>query len=229
MLSFLRRWFKRAVGTGLPNPRLHKIGRSRFLTARFKDPRVSKALGLPLRRELGYRLYLPSGSSGRDSLPLIVMLHGCRQDSLSFAKGTRMNALAEEGRFAVLYPEQSKHANPLRCWNWFDSASLAGQGEAALIARLIDQVKERRPIDPRRVHVVGMSAGGAMACILAVRHSRLFAACAIHSGMMYGAAGSAMQALAAMGSGPSAASIDKARRLVREAGEEAGAGTAAAG
>ena len=221
MLRLLRDWFKRKkIGTGLPYlRRSSEVGPSRFLKARFKDPRASDVFKLGMHRELGYRLYLPSGSSGRDSLPLIVMLHGCRQDSLSFAKGTRMNALAEEGRFAVLYPEQSKHANPLRCWNWFDSASLAGQGEAALIARLIDQVKERRPIDPRRVHVVGMSAGGAMACILAVRHSRLFAACAIHSGMMYGAAGSAMQALAAMGSGPSAASIDKARRLVREAGE----------
>ncbi len=144
--------------------------------------------GLPVHAHLGYRLYLPSGSSGTDSLPLIVMLHGCRQNALSFAEGTHMNTLAEEGRFAVLYPEQSKRANPLHCWNWFESASLAGQGEAALLARLIDQVAERRPIDPRRVHVVGMSAGGAMACILAVRHSRLFAACAIHSGLMYGAA-----------------------------------------
>ncbi len=219
MLSFLRRWFKRAVGTGLPNPRLHKIGRSRFLTARFKDPRVSKALGLPLRRGLGYRLYLPSGSSRRDTLPLIVMLHGCRQDALSFAKGTRMNALAEEYRCAVLYPEQSKHSNPLRCWNWFESTSIAGQGEAGLIARLIDQVTERRPIDPRRVYLVGMSAGGAMSCILAVRHSRLFAACAVHSGVMYGAAGSAMQALAAMRSGPSDASIAEARRVACVAGE----------
>src|ERR1700731_3652372 len=126
-----------------------------------------------------------------------------------------MNALAEEGRFAVLYPEQGKHSNPLRCWNWFDSASLAGQGEAALIARLIDQVKERRPIDPRRVYVVGMSAGGAMACVLAVRHSRLFAACAIHSGMMYGAASSPAQALAPMRSGPSSASTEKRRQMVR--------------
>ena len=130
-----------------------------------------------------------------------------------------MNALAEEGPCAVLYPEQSKHSNPLRCWNWFDPASPAGQGEAALIALLVDQVKERRPIDSRRVYIVGMSAGGAMACILAVRHSRLFAACAIHSGMMYGAASSPMQALAAMRSGPSAASIEQAKRLVREAGE----------
>ena len=221
MLRWLRGWFKKKrIGTGLPYLRRSpEMGRSRFLKARFKDHHASVVLRPGTRRELGYRLYLPSGSSGRDSLQLIVMLHGCRQDSLSFAEGTRMNALAEECRCAVLYPEQSKHSNPLRCWNWFDSASLAGQGEAALIARLINQVTERRPIDPRRVYVVGMSAGGAMACILAVRHSRLFTACAIHSGMMYGAAGSPMQALAAMRSGPSAASIDRARQLVREAGE----------
>ncbi len=221
MLRSLRGWFKRKkIGTGLPYlRRAREVGSSRFVKARFKDPLASGVFALGMPRELSYRLYLPSGSSGRDSLPLVVMLHGCRQDSLSFAEGTRMNALAEEGRCAVLYPEQSKHSNPLRCWNWFDSASLEGQGEAALIARLVDQVKERRPIDPRRVYVAGMSAGGAMACILAVRHSRLFAACAIHSGMMFGAAGSPMQALAAMRSGPSAASIDNARRLVHEAGE----------
>jgi len=221
----MRNWLsglfkKKRIGTRLPYLRRSPgMGRSRFLKARFKDPHASDVFRLGMRRDLGYRLYLPSGSSGRDSLPLIVMLHGCRQDSLSFAEGTRMNALAEEARCAVLYPEQSKHSNPLRCWNWFDPASLSGQGEAALIARLIDQVKERRPIDPRRVYVVGMSAGGAIACILAVRHSRLFAACVIHSGMMYGAASSPMQGLAAMRSGPSAASIDKAWRLVREAGE----------
>jgi len=219
MLSFLRRWFKRAVATGLPGQRSRRRGRSRFLTGKFKVPRVSNALGFRLQRDLGYRLYLPSGSSRRDTLPLIVMLHGCNQDALSFANGTRMNALAEDSRCAVLYPEQSKHSNPLRCWNWFAPTALEGEGEAGLIARLIEQVTERRPIDPRRVYLVGMSAGGAMSCLLAVRHSRLFAACAVHSGVMYGAASSPMQALAAMRSGPSAASIAEARRVACEAGE----------
>jgi poly(hydroxyalkanoate) depolymerase family esterase len=192
-------------------------GRSRFLTARFKDPHASGVLRLGLRRhDLGYRLYLPTGSSRRGTMPLAVMLHGCNQDPLSFAEGTRMNMLAEEYGCAVLYPEQSRHSNPLRCWNWFEPSSLAGQGEAALLARLITQVTQRRPIDPQRVYVAGMSAGGAMACLLAVRHSQLFAACAIHSGLMYGAANSSAQALAAMRSGPSPASIDKARQLVRE-------------
>src|SRR5450755_4790713 len=205
MPRMLRRWIKKAR-TRLPSiPGSSETARSRFLVARGKDSHTAGLFGRRRRLELGYRLYLPSGSSRRDSLPLIVMLHGCRQDPLSFAAGTRMNTLAEAGRCAVLYPEQSKHWNLLRCWNWFESASLAGQGEAALIARLIDQVIERRPINPRRVYLVGMSAGGAMACLLAVRHSRLFSACAVHSGVMYGAASSPAQALAAMRSGPAAA------------------------
>lgn len=218
MLGSLRRWLSKIA---VIQPKWRRpTGRSRFLEAKFKDSPAAVPSGQG-RRELRYRLYLPSGSSRRDSLPLIVMLHGCKQDPVSFAEGTRLNTLAEERRYAVLYPEQSAHSNPLRCWNWFESASLAGQGEAALIARLIDQITERRPIDPKRVYVVGMSAGGAMACILAVRHSRLFSACAVHSGLMYGAASSPMQALDAMRSGPSAATIEKARQLVDEAGGSA--------
>jgi poly(hydroxyalkanoate) depolymerase family esterase len=222
MLRLLRRLFKKRGGAGGSRlPRSREMGRSRFLVAKFKDPRAAVVHRWGHRRELAYRLYLPTGSSRRDSMPLMVMLHGCNQDPLSFAEGTRMNMLAEEYRCAVLYPEQSKHSNPLRCWNWFESTSLAGQGEAALIARLIDQVTKRRPIDPRRVYVVGMSAGGAMACLLAVRHSRLFAACAIHSGVMYGAASSPAQALAAMRDGPSLTSIERARQLMCDASESA--------
>src|SRR5271156_6281294 len=99
MLTRLRGWLKhKKIGIGLPYLRRSpEMGRSRFLKARFKDPHASDVFKRDMRRELGYRLYLPSGSSGRDSLPLIVMLHGCRQDPLSFAEGTRMNALAEEG------------------------------------------------------------------------------------------------------------------------------------
>jgi poly(hydroxyalkanoate) depolymerase family esterase len=220
MLRSLSRFLKKKVGARVPRAtRSGETGRSRFLVGRFKDPRASVVRSLGTRGTLAYRLYLPTGSSRRDNMPLIVMLHGCKQDSLSFAEGTRMNMLAEEYRCAVLYPEQSEHSNPLRCWNWFESTSLAGQGEAALIAHLIDQVTQRRPINPRRVYVVGMSAGGAMACLLALRYSRLFAACAIHSGVMYGAASSPAQALALMRDGPSPSSIERARQLVCDAGE----------
>jgi poly(hydroxyalkanoate) depolymerase family esterase len=228
MFRLLRGWLKKKrVGTGPPHhaitplPRIFAKGRSRFLAARFKDARATGLFGYVSRRGLAYRLYLPTGSARRDSLPLVVMLHGCRQNPLSFANGTRMNALAEEYRCAVLYPEQNKQSNPLCCWNWFRSSELTGHGEAALLAGLIVRVTERRPIDRRRVYVVGMSAGGAMACLLAIRYSRLFAACAIHSGVVYGAASSAMQALGVMRSGPSPSSMEHAWQLVREASESA--------
>jgi poly(hydroxyalkanoate) depolymerase family esterase len=211
MLDLLRRWLKK-TRTGLALVRTSsRSSPSRFISARFKDS----------QRELGYRLYLPSRASRSDSLPLIVMLHGCYQDAAGFAAGTRMNALAETRRCAVLYPEQSQRANPLRCWNWYESASLTGLGEAALIARLIVQVTKRRPIDPQRVYVVGMSAGGAMAGVLAARHSRLIAACAMHSGVMYGAAKSVLQALAAMKSGPTASAVDAAQQQLRDTGRSA--------
>jgi poly(hydroxyalkanoate) depolymerase family esterase len=226
MFRLLRRWLtKKRVGPGphqliTPFWRIFAKGRSRFLAARFKDPHAASLFGRS-RRGLAYRLYLPTGSARRDTLPLVVMLHGCSQDPLSFANGTRMNALAEEYRCAVLYPEQNKQSNPLCCWNWFRSSELAGQGEAALLAGLIGQVTERRPIDRRRVYVVGMSAGGAMACLMSIRYSRLFAGCAIHSGVVYAAASSAMQALGVMRSGPSPSSMEHAWQLVREAGESA--------
>jgi poly(hydroxyalkanoate) depolymerase family esterase len=210
MLQGLSRWLKRSVDG--------RSGRSRFLAAKFKDVPAASPAGPGRPRELAYRLYLPSGSSARDTLPLIVMLHGCTQDPVSFAEGSRMNALAEQSRCAVLYPEQNRRSNALRCWNWFESASLEGRGEAALIARLIEQITERRPIDARRVFLVGMSAGGAMACLLAVRHSRQFAACAIHSGIMYGAARSPMEALGVMQNGPSPAAGEKAWRIIQTMG-----------
>lgn len=207
MARLLPRWLRKAIAIGLPGLSKPAVP-SRFIKARFKGPNGSV---------LSYRLFLPSGSARNDSLPLMVMLHGCQQDALGFAGGSRMNALAEESRCAVLYPEQSASSNPLRCWNWFESASLEGQGEAALIAALIEQVGRRRAIDSRRIYVAGLSAGGAMACLLALRHSELFAACAIHSGLMYGAAISPVRAFAAMQDGPTSTSVDAAYRLLSSA------------
>src|SRR5262245_54747923 len=148
------------------------------------------------RGPLAYRLYLPS--IAREHRALLLMLHGCKQNALAFAEGTQMNRVADEHGFAVLYPEQSSAANPLRCWNWFDSATLERDGEADLIVRLIDHIVSRHPIDRARVWVAGMSAGAALARILAVRHAALFAACAVHSGVMYRAARGVIQAFATL-------------------------------
>jgi poly(hydroxyalkanoate) depolymerase family esterase len=145
------------------------------------------------------------------------MLHGCRQNGQIFAQGTRMNALADAHRFIVLYPEQSVRANPLRCWRWFHRDTLTGAGEAALIAALVKRIVRRYPVDASRVYVAGISAGGAMAGVLAYCYGAMFAACAIASGVMYRGAESVMDAMSTMLRGSRAAPESLARDAAQNA------------
>lgn len=186
---YIRRWTTAA--------RAYLERRSRATASRFLPPRRALASRLLLSFR-AYRLYLPAAASNRGRLPLLVMLHGCRQDAKIFAEGTRMNQFAERHDFIVLYPEQSLRANPYGCWNWFQPPALLASGEAAAIASIVRRVIKRHRVDPARVYVAGMSAGGAMACVLANHYGTLFAACAVHSGLMYGAAASASAATVAM-------------------------------
>ena len=135
-----------------------------------------------------YKLFTPPGHAGR-SLPLVVMLHGCTQDPDDFASGTGMNERAAEQGFFVLYPAQSRRANASLCWNWFmHEHQQRGSGEPALLAGMTQAVIEQHGIDTRRVYIAGLSAGGAMAAIVAAAYPELFAAVGVHSGLPRGAA-----------------------------------------
>jgi poly(hydroxyalkanoate) depolymerase family esterase len=148
-----------------------------------------------------YKLYAPPGRAGR-ALPLVVMLHGCTQDPDDFAAGTGMNERAREQGFFVLYPEQSRDANAARCWNWFKhNHQQRDSGEPALIAGMTQAVIKRYGVDTRRVYIAGLSAGGAMAAIVAAAYPEIFAALAVHSGLPCGAASDVAGALAVMKSG----------------------------
>jgi poly(hydroxyalkanoate) depolymerase family esterase len=149
----------------------------------------------------GYKLFLPPDAAGQ-ALPLVVMLHGCTQDPDDFAAGTGMNALAAAQGVAVLYPAQAQDANPGRCWNWFKhNHQVAGRGEAALIASLAQAVVQEHGLDSGRVYIAGLSAGGAMAALVAAAHPQQFAAVGVHSGLAPGAAADLQSGLAAMRSG----------------------------
>jgi poly(hydroxyalkanoate) depolymerase family esterase len=149
-----------------------------------------------------YKLYVPPAAAGR-ALPLVVMLHGCKQDADDFAAGTGMNDRARALGFFVLYPEQAHGANPSRCWNWFRPSHQGRErGEAALIASLTRAVVRSHGIDAGRVYVAGLSAGGAMAAQVACMHPDLFAAVGVHSGLPPAAARNLAEGLAAMKSGP---------------------------
>ncbi len=156
-----------------------------------------------------YRLFVPKladaseDGAKRSLMPLVVLLHGCKQDALDFSKGTAMNALAGKEQCLVLYPEQISRANLQMCWNWFEPGhQQEGLGEPGMITALTRQVLDSdfngRRADPSRVYIAGLSAGGAMAAVVAGLHPELFTALGVHSGLPAGAASNVMTAFQAM-------------------------------
>ena len=160
------------------------------------------------------RYHVPKGLKG--SAPLVVVLHGCTQDAAVYDQGSGWSRLADRHGFILLFPEQQRANNPMLCFNWFSgSDTQRGMGEAASIKAMIDAVRKAHDVDPSRIFVTGLSAGGAMASVMLATYPELFAAGAIIAGVAYGCASGMAEAFDCMGGRGHADAAELGQRVRR--------------
>jgi poly(hydroxyalkanoate) depolymerase family esterase len=160
------------------------------------------------------RCYVPEGLEG--PAPLVVVLHGCTQDAAVYDHGSGWSTLADRHRFILLFPEQKRANNPMLCFNWFSgNDTRRGMGEAASIRSMIDAMKKAHAVDPARIFVTGLSAGGAMASAMLATYRDVFAGGAILAGIAYGCADGVAEAFDCMGGRARSDARELARRVRR--------------
>jgi poly(hydroxyalkanoate) depolymerase family esterase len=150
----------------------------------------------------GYDVYLPAGHRRATRMPLVMLLHGCNQSAADFVAATRFTALADRHGFLLAAPRQTRGHQPGGCWRWYESEHQSrGAGEPAILAGITAEMiaePSRWRVDPSRVYAAGISAGGAMALILAATYPDVFAAAGVHSAPAYRSATNGRSALGAM-------------------------------
>ena len=126
------------------------------------------------RATWSYAIYRPGGLRDDETAPLVVVLHGCGQEAMDFAVATGLTTAADHSRFRLLCPEQRESANAFKCWNWFHPPAQNGQGELQVVLQALDAAQAH--LASTEVAVVGLSAGGGLAALLAFHHADRFAA-----------------------------------------------------
>ncbi|MFO1110664.1 MAG: PHB depolymerase family esterase [Bradyrhizobium sp.] len=164
--------------------------------------------------------YLPPDLPKRPAL--VVVLHGCGQDAVSYDHGAGWSTLAKRYGFALLMPQQQEINNANTCFNWFNPDDITrDQGEAASIRRMMDKMVDDHHVDRRRIYITGLSAGGAMTMVMLALYPEMFAAGAVIAGLPFGIAGNTREALSGMMVSPSR-SARELGDLVRGASQHRG-------
>ncbi|MEP6742672.1 MAG: tetratricopeptide repeat protein [bacterium] len=118
-----------------------------------------------------YYLYVPATVNTAAPAPLLVLLHGSNRDGLSLVE--KWKRLAETEDVILLWPNSEDASN------W----SVPRDGPDAL-HELIETIKSKYSINPRRIYLFGHSGGAAFALLMSLYESEYFAATAIHAGAL---------------------------------------------
>ena len=130
---------------------------------------------------------------------LIVVLHGCGQTAAGYDLGAGWSTLAKRYGFALLMPQQQACNNVNGCFNWFNPEDTARErGEACSIRQMIAHMVGDIGIDPHRIFVTGLSAGGAMTSVMLATYPEVFAGGAVIAGLPFGVATNVREALSGM-------------------------------
>jgi poly(hydroxyalkanoate) depolymerase family esterase len=117
---------------------------------------------------------------------LVVVLHGCTQTAASYDLGTGWSTLADRYGFVLLLPQQEHANNSNKCFNWFLARHIErDRGEALSIREMVATMIRDHGIDPGRVYVTGLSAGGAMTSVMLAAYPEIFAGGAVIAGLPY--------------------------------------------
>jgi len=180
------------------------------------DPELIAGFGSNPGR-LSMFVHVPAVAPTRGA-PLIVLLHGCGQSAVGFARDNGWTALADRLGIPLVLPEQSGDNNHGRCFNWFRPNHVGRElGEALSIRQMVAAAIDRFGSDPARVYLAGLSAGGAMTAALLAAYPDVFAAGAVVAGLPVGAASGTTEALRRMAEAGPDRSPDEWAAQVRHA------------
>ncbi len=151
--------------------------------------RVSQKHAYPGSQNRHYRVYVPRGYCGSKPLPLVMVLHGCRQDHRDIQMISEFDRVADQHEFIVVYPFVTRYPDMRgrNCWGWWRPEQIkSGCGEVEDLWRIVTEVCAEFAVNRRRIHIAGLSSGGGMAVAALTVHPGRFASGAVVAGVPYG-------------------------------------------
>jgi poly(hydroxyalkanoate) depolymerase family esterase len=131
-----------------------------------------------------------------------MVLHGCMQTHLVIQKDTDFNRISDAEGFIAVFPFITSYSGMRNqnCWGfWLAPEIKRGGGEVADLVGIVDEVAGSYSVDRDRVHMTGLSSGGAMTMVAAANYPDVFASVAPGAGVGYGETASCVTSSCSLG------------------------------